>query len=110
MSIPDGVFLTLEAQDLIGRLLTDAKVRTAYPQVQKHPFFRGTNWETLRKQKAPFEPKLAGITDTSNFPSLDLTDIPKQMAVRDEPNKTTKGELAFVGYTYKRWETVKNMI
>jgi protein-serine/threonine kinase len=76
--------------------------------VHRHPFFNGLDWDTLRSQKAPFEPRLTGITDTSNFPQLDVPNTP--LPKRDENLKAGNGDLAFVGYTYKRWETVKTML
>lgn len=69
----------------------------------------------LRTFKPPFVPDLVSMTDTSYFSLEDVAGIPQGLApsiptmgdatmdLYRNPNK----DLAFVGYTYKKWETMK---
>lgn len=63
--------LSLEARDLIGRLLCDASVRLGgregLEEFKVHPFFAGVNWDNLAQQKAPFVPDLKDDDDTRYF-------------------------------------------
>ncbi|KAJ1569944.1 Serine/threonine-protein kinase [Nowakowskiella sp. JEL0078] len=114
--IPDDVHLSLEAEDLMKGLLCDASERLVINDIKSHPFFRGIDWVNLRKIRAPFIPHLKSITDTTYFPIDELTQIPDNIPLEDvqsfsgghlrNPNK----DLAFVGYTFKRWETIRNDI
>ncbi|KAI8809279.1 kinase-like domain-containing protein [Cladochytrium replicatum] len=104
--IPDDVHLSIEAEDLIKGLLCEAEARLTVVQIKQHPFFRGLDWATLRLSRAPFVPQLKSITDTSYFPTDELVGVPQQL----EKNalKNPQKDLAFVGYTFKRWETIRN--
>ncbi|XP_031479670.1 probable serine/threonine protein kinase IRE4 isoform X2 [Nymphaea colorata] len=65
--------MSYEARDLISRLLVqDPDQRlgaNGAPEVKAHPFFKGTNWETLALQKAAFVPNPDNPDDTSYFVS-----------------------------------------
>jgi protein-serine/threonine kinase len=80
-------------------------------KIKSHPFFRGVDWDKLRMQRAPFIPQLSSITDTSYFPmdedDSSISDL-KNMDVSD--NLQGARDLAFVGYTFKRWETVRHQL
>ncbi|KAI3455129.1 hypothetical protein Pfo_011792 [Paulownia fortunei] len=69
--VPDE--MSLEAHDLIDRLLTeDPNQRLGAggaSEVKQHPFFRDINWDTLARQKAAFVPASEGAMDTSYFTS-----------------------------------------
>ncbi|KAJ3258729.1 Serine/threonine-protein kinase [Boothiomyces macroporosus] len=115
--IPEVVILSDEAEDLLQGLLCDAADRLGYEQLIRHPYFRGIEWDQLRNYPAPFVPNLVSITDTSYFSVEDVKGIPPQIAPPKEeteigpatmdlyrnPNKN----LAFIGYTFKRWETLR---
>ena len=110
---PDDVHLSSEAEDLIRRLLTSADRRLGVEQIKQHPFFRGVDWKTIRDVDAPFIPRLKSITDTSYFPTDDLENVdPNPNPQPSQPAQTAglegEGGLAFVGYTYKRFEKVSN--
>ncbi|KAJ3148727.1 Serine/threonine-protein kinase [Geranomyces variabilis] len=119
--VPDDVHLSREAEDIIRSLLCDADQRLHVAQIKAHPFFRGVNWAEIRRTRAPFVPQLKSITDTSYFPTEDLAGVPEQvndtggpsgmdamgagtMELMSNPGK----DLAFVGYTFKRWETIRH--
>ncbi|KAK8685215.1 hypothetical protein V6N13_041221 [Hibiscus sabdariffa] len=70
-SLPDE--MSLEAQDLIDRLLTeDPNQRLGArgaSEVKQHVFFKDINWDTLARQKAAFVPTSESALDTSYFTS-----------------------------------------
>jgi protein-serine/threonine kinase len=114
--VPDDVHLTRPAEDLLQRyfqlnnssLLCDAGDRLTGESIKLHPFFRGVSWENLRNFRAPFVPQLKSITDTSYFPVEDMGHVAPLISQNCtdgsfNPNK----DLAFVGYTFKRWETLR---
>ena len=90
-------------------------------RIKTHPFFRGVDFTALRSIRAPFVPHLTSITDTSYFPTEDLANVPQDvggmmMDTTGDGSATAGGtggagaaskDLAFVGYTFKRWETVR---
>lgn len=63
-----------EAADLIKKLLVlDPAKRlgaNGADEIKQHPFFKGVNWSTLRKQQAPVIPEPKNEIDTSNFVRL----------------------------------------
>lgn len=110
--IPEECNLSREAEDLIRRLLCDAPHRLSDPAlIKRHPFFRGVDWDNLHTVRAPFNPQLKSITDTSYFPTEELSNVPEQIG-GDSRLETVSGisqaqkDLAFVGYTYKRYVEV----
>ncbi|KND01110.1 AGC/NDR/NDR protein kinase [Spizellomyces punctatus DAOM BR117] len=118
--VPDDVHLSREAEDLIRSLLCDAETRLTAPEIRSHPFFRGVDWHNIRKTRSPFIPQLKSITDTSYFPTEDLVGVPQQVGEQEHMggDTGTNGtaefmsnpgkDLAFVGYTFKRWETIRH--
>lgn len=90
----------------LGRLGAD--------QIKSHPFFRGVDWSSLRKIRAPFEPNLTSAVDTQYFP---IDEIPQQdnsgmIRERERVERLQRGEveesaemsLPFIGYTFRRFE------
>ncbi|KAI0340928.1 kinase-like protein [Trametopsis cervina] len=98
---PDDVHLSREAEDLIRRLITSQDRRLAVEQIKHHPFFFGVNWNAIRQIDAPFIPRLKSITDTSYFPTDELEQVPEEPAGADTTG--TNKDLAFLGYTFKRF-------
>ncbi|XP_057567402.1 myotonin-protein kinase isoform X3 [Hippopotamus amphibius kiboko] len=59
-----------EARDLIQQLLCPPEMRLGQNgagDFQKHPFFFGLDWDSLRDSVPPFTPDFEGATDTCNF-------------------------------------------
>ncbi|XP_059760706.1 myotonin-protein kinase isoform X2 [Balaenoptera ricei] len=59
-----------EARDLIQQLLCPPEMRlgrNGAGDFQKHPFFFGLDWDSLRDSVPPFTPDFEGATDTCNF-------------------------------------------
>lgn len=123
--IPEDIHLLPEAEDLIRRLLTSSDRRLGRhggaDEIKQHPFFRGVDWETIRRVDAPFIPKLKSITDTRFFPTDELENVPdspamtrahKQQQQQQQDGKNIKEDLPFIGYTYSRFDylTRKNAL
>ena len=82
-------------------------------EIKNHKFFRGVEFDTLRRIRAPFEPKLASNVDTAYFPTdeIDQTDnatvLKQQQAANGGQgvrNDAPEMSLPFIGYTFKRFE------
>jgi protein-serine/threonine kinase len=101
----------------VFRLICDAEHRLGrnnVDEIKSHKFFKKIDWHTIRNMKAPFVPKLLSITDTSYFPVEELQDIPNDPISADvsEQELERQRDLAFVGYTFKRFDylTRKNVL
>ncbi|KAG0306390.1 Serine/threonine-protein kinase [Dissophora globulifera] len=124
LCFPDDVQVSPVAEDLIRRLICVPEVRLGrnnVNEIMSHPFFHGVDWASIRRKEAPYVPVLNSITDTSYFPTDDLDKVPElpgqheYMAVMggaaggaggiDGDNSKQK-DLAFVGYTFKRFESL----
>lgn len=125
LQIPEDIHLSPELEDLIKRLLTSSDNRLGRyggaDEIKQHPFFRGVDWDLIRKVDAPFIPKLRSITDTRFFPTDELENVPdspalnKAMEQREmimKQGKNVKEDLPFIGYTYSRFDylTRKNAL
>ncbi|KNE71327.1 AGC/NDR/NDR protein kinase [Allomyces macrogynus ATCC 38327] len=120
LAIPEDVPLSWEAEDLIKRLLCDAPNRlgrNGAHELKQHPYFRGVNFETLRSTRPPFVPELKSITDTSYFPTDELTHISTSVGGSEdqsaEGGNAAEGifkDLAFVGFTFRKFETIRQNI
>ncbi|KAG8838066.1 Serine/threonine-protein kinase [Serendipita sp. 405] len=97
---PDDVYLSHEALSLVRGLMNWREQRFDLEQIKVHKFFEGVEWPILREIAAPWVPTLASMTDTSNFPVNELDGSSKPIAPT-EPSTTS--DLAFLGYTFKRY-------
>jgi protein-serine/threonine kinase len=82
-------------------------------EIKSHAFFRGVEFEKLRRIRAPFEPRLTSNIDTTYFPTdeIDQTDNATvlraqqmQAQARGQPEETPEMSLPFIGYTFKRFD------
>lgn len=75
LRIPSEASLSRESTDLILKLCCGPEERLGKhgaDEIKKHPFFSSIDFEGgLRKQKAPYLPKIRYPTDTSNFDPID---------------------------------------
>lgn len=108
--IPNDAKISREATHLIRSLLCDQQNRLGRNgawEIKQHPFFNGVDWSSLRtRTRPPWIPTLSSITDTSHFPT---DEIDQNTSPFDNPPAATAGseaqkDLAFVGYTYKRFD------
>lgn len=110
LRIPSDVFISPMAENLIRRLLCDAEHRLGRfgaNEIKAHPFFAGIDWSNIRNSPAPFVPRLQSMADTSHFPVDEVqaaADVP--LAQPESGTLTRQKDLAFVGYTFRRFETL----
>jgi serine/threonine protein kinase len=58
-SIPLDANLSLEAENLIRKLVTSPDQRLGFngaEEIKRHPFFKGLDWKNVRNMRAPFLP------------------------------------------------------
>ena len=114
--IPSDIHLSPAAESLIRRLMCDASIRLGSEEIKRHPFFRGVPWDSIRQRNAPYIPRLRSMADTSHFP---VEEIAQDMAAEgfDKGQVTaTSGDgtiagpqrdVAFIGYTFRRFESLR---
>jgi protein-serine/threonine kinase len=85
--------------------------RESAAEIKAHPFFAGIDWDTIRECEPPFAPQLRSIIDTAYFPTEDLEQVPQDVAPLESQAADSgaldggdKKDLAFVGYTYSRFD------
>eukprot|EP00128_Syssomonas_multiformis_P009277 Colp12_sorted_trinity150504_noHs@7767 len=101
LKFPLEVPISYDAQNLVQRFLCDADHRIgkeSTDEIMKHPFFSGVDWENIRHQAAPIDPGVKSIDDTSNF------DVFEEEPEEHVPANDTVKDLAFLNYTFKRFE------
>ncbi|XP_055384745.1 serine/threonine-protein kinase Warts [Condylostylus longicornis] len=105
--IPPQAQLSREATDLIRRLCSaaDKRLGKKADEVKQHDFFKGVDWSDMRKQKAPYIPKIEHPTDTSNFDPID----PDKLRASNDSNggefndDTGKPFHGFFEFTFRRF-------
>ncbi|KAK7741710.1 Serine/threonine-protein kinase [Cytospora paraplurivora] len=115
---PDDITLGVEAENLIRSLVCNTENRLGRGgahEIKGHAFFRGVEFDSLRRIRAPFEPRLTSNIDTTYFPTdeIDQTDnatLLKAQQVQAAAQKIGQVEespemsLPFIGYTFKRFD------
>lgn len=117
LHFPSDAQLSPDSEAFMRGLINDAGERLGKfgaMEIKQHPFFRGVDWMSLRKIRAPFEPKLTSAIDTQYFP---IDEIPQQdssaavrekdrleRAQRGETEESAEMSLPFIGYTFKRFD------
>lgn len=107
-----------DAHDFVCHLICDAKDRlgrvSGAAELKAHPFFHGVGWDSLRKIRAPFEPKLQSNVDTQNFPIDEIPQVDNSAQLRAQTEAGMSGgaedatlSLPFIGYTYKRFDAFR---
>ena len=105
LHIPQG-FISLEAEDLIRGLCTDASARlgngTGAEDIKRHPFLNGVDFsKSLRLQRAPWKPEILHETDTSNFDPIDPSRLMNDNS--DSENEESKNSHGFYEFTFRRF-------
>jgi len=120
------VELSPEAEDLIRRFCCDKKDRigkNGVDEIKNHAFFKGIDWDNIRKQNGPFVPTLEHAFDTHNFPQLDIDICEygqtrkelKQIEQEDKNFPIWRGrrfrqsDLPFIGFTYKNFAAAPSL-
>ncbi|PSN72782.1 kinase-like protein [Corynespora cassiicola Philippines] len=119
LHFPPDQQLGAEAEDFIRRLICDAEHRLGRHggahgahEIKQHPFFRGVQWDGLRRIRAPFEPKLQSNVDTQYFPIDEIDQNDNSAALRAQTAQAGEDvaaemSLPFIGYTYKRFDAFR---
>eukprot|EP00038_Savillea_parva_P027964 m.62496 g.62496 ORF g.62496 m.62496 type:complete len:501 (-) comp8092_c0_seq1:65-1567(-) len=100
---PPECTVSPESEDLVRQFCTDAKDRigrNGAAEIKAHPFLEGVDWENIRDQRAPIDPKVKSMDDTSNFDAFTESD-PEWSGPRD-PDKDK--DWVWYNYTYKRFD------
>lgn len=69
-------------------------------EVKKHPFFRGVDWDNIRKMTAPFIPELMSDDDVRYFDSFPEQE-PFYPPESKKPKKGRK-DINFMNYTFNK--------
>ncbi|KAG2625062.1 serine/threonine-protein kinase 38-like isoform X1 [Panicum virgatum] len=114
LKFPDSPKLSLEAKDLICRLLCDVDHRigsAGADQIKAHPWFQGVQWDKLYEMEAAFKPQVNDELDTQNFMKFEESDPAPARPGSGASRKMmlNSKDLSFVGYTYKNFEAVKGL-
>ncbi|CAL4902619.1 unnamed protein product [Urochloa decumbens] len=114
LKFPDNSTLSLEAKDLICRLLCDVDHRIGSggaDQIKAHPWFQGIEWDKLYEMEAAFKPQVNDELDTQNFMKFEeSTPAPARPGSgASRKMMLNSKDLSFVGYTYKNFEAVKDL-
>ncbi|KAI3855579.1 hypothetical protein MKX03_006617 [Papaver bracteatum] len=113
LKFPEEPRLTLEAKDLICRLLCDVDHRlgtAGADQIKAHPWFQDVVWDRLYEMEAAFKPMVNGELDTQNFLKFDELDPPPARTGSGQSRKVlTSKDLSFVGYTFKNFDAIKGL-
>ncbi|KAJ3303830.1 Serine/threonine-protein kinase [Kappamyces sp. JEL0829] len=119
LGLPHDIRLFPATEDLIQGLLTDVSSRYGFERLKSHPFFGNLDWDNLRNLRPPWIPPLHSITDTSHFDISDVAGVPQMLVSQPDATagdatmdlyRNPTRDLAFVGYTYKRFETLQHYI
>ncbi|RDX94041.1 Serine/threonine-protein kinase CBK1 [Mucuna pruriens] len=113
LKFPEEARLSLEAKDLISKLLCNVNQRLGTKgadEIKAHPFFKGVEWDKLYQMEAAFIPEVNDELDTQNFEKFDESDSQTQSSSRSGPwrKMLSSKDLNFVGYTYKNFEIVND--
>ena len=101
-SIPADAELSPEAENFILKMVAPAEIRLGIhgiEEIMKHPFFKGVDWNNIRKSKAPFIPDIKNDYDTKYFDTFP----------EEEPfyppisgNNRQRKDVNYAGYTFNR--------
>jgi len=114
LALPNDIFISPQAENLIRHLLCDADQRLGRfgaEEIKSHPFFAGIDWDHIREQTSPFVPQLLSMADTSHFPVDEIKETLSEPLIPtpDSATISRQKDLAFLGYTFRRFETVKKL-
>ena len=107
LQIPSEARLSHPACELIYSLCCGSEERlgrNGAAGVKQHPFFQNIEFDGLRKQPAPYIPKIRYATDTSNFDPVDEKDDEEGEIKRDGTLRNGQHpEHAFFEFTFRRF-------
>ncbi|KAH6768452.1 AGC cGMP-dependent and protein kinase kinase family protein [Perilla frutescens var. hirtella] len=113
LKFPEEAKLSLEAKDLICKLLCNVDQRLGTrgaDEIKAHPWFKGIEWNKLYHMTAAFIPEVNGELDTQNFEKFEESDNQVPSAAKSGPwrKMLSSKDVNFMGYTYKNFEIVND--
>ncbi|KAL2540666.1 AGC kinase family protein [Abeliophyllum distichum] len=113
LKFPDEAKLSLEAKDLISKLLCNVNQRLGSKgadEIKAHPWFKGIDWDRIYHAEAAFIPEVNNELDTQNFEKFEEADIQAHTSSKSGPwrKMISSKDVNFVGYTYKNFEIVND--
>ncbi|KAH9931972.1 kinase-like domain-containing protein [Fomitopsis serialis] len=78
LRFPSSSVITLDFQDFVRRLLTDAELRlgrAAIDEIQQHPFFAGVDWLHLHEKTQPDDLHTPQFTYTTPVAPVEVTNM-----------------------------------
>lgn len=107
LHIPEEAELSPAASDIILRLCCDHNNRLGVngpDEVKAHPFFHNINFDSLRKTRSPYVPKILHPADTSNFDPVEPEKLRDSNHKRDNTLENGKQpDHAFYEFTFRRF-------
>ena len=86
------------------RLICDTETRlgrNGSEEIKAHPFFKGIDWDHLRKMTPPYIPQVSSEISNENFDQFDEEDPFHRSNDQKRKASNRKVDMNFVGYTYK---------
>ncbi|GLT42311.1 hypothetical protein SLA2020_163170 [Shorea laevis] len=113
LKFPEEAKLSLQAKDLISRLLCNVSQRlgsNGADEIKVHPWFNSTDWDRIYQMDAAFIPEVNDELDTQNFEKFDESDSHTDAPSRAGPwrKMLSSKDLNVAGYTYKNFEIVND--
>ncbi|KAJ3014858.1 hypothetical protein HKX48_004913 [Thoreauomyces humboldtii] len=102
-AFPDDIPISDEAADIMRKLICKKDVRlgrNGSKDIQDHPWFKGFDWDAVRKMTPPFVPELSGPDDTRYFEDEDNESKKVFKKTIVQARTFTGQNLPFVGYSY----------
>ena len=111
---PEAAHLSVDAKDLVSRLLRRRGERLSIDGIRSHPFFAGVDWSRLREVRPPHTPTITSETDTQHFDEFEP--MPPEHHAPDPPSPSPRGVgvalplspqrdqsvVMFAGFQYRR--------
>ncbi|KAK6164476.1 hypothetical protein DH2020_001340 [Rehmannia glutinosa] len=113
LKFPEEAKLSLEAKDLISKLLCSVNQRlgsNGADEIKAHSWFNGVDWDNIYHMEAAFIPEVKDELDTQNFEKFEESEHHNQTSSKSGPwrKMLSSKDINFVGYTYKNFEIVND--
>ncbi|KAL6516184.1 hypothetical protein OROGR_019489 [Orobanche gracilis] len=113
LKFPEEAKLSLEAKDLISKLLCSVNQRLGSKganEIKAHPWFNRIDWDNIYHMEAAFIPEVNDELDTQNFEKFEESEHHSQTSSKSGPwrKMLSSKDINFVGYTYKNFEIVND--
>ena len=75
--VPPEANLSSASTDILKRLICDTETRlgrNGVDEIKAHPFFKGIDWDNVRKMTPPYIPQVSSEISNENFDQFDEED------------------------------------